>query len=112
MFRGLVSLAGTRIEDSLCFAHACEASSLIEELVCIVDLGDEVGVVVGLSVGLFCWRVCLKVAVRFFLVLSRFLVPSDDVVAIEELLEVAEVVAIVQLWWIASPCSNFASFER
>ena len=112
LFRGLVSLAVTRVEDSSCSARACKASSLIEELVCVVDLGDEVGVVVGLSVVLSCWRVCLKVAVRFFLVLSRFLAPSDDVVAIEELLEVAGVVAIVQLWWIASPCSNFASFER
>ena len=96
MFRGLVSLAGIRIEDSSCFAHACEASSLIKELVCVVDLGDEVGVVVGLSIGLACLRVCSKVETRFFLVVSRFLVVNVDVVAVEELVEEVEAVARVQ----------------
>ena len=85
---------------------------MIEKFVCVVDLGEAIGVVVGLDIGSACLRICLKVEVRFFLVLLRFLVTDDDVVAIEELLEVAEVVAIVQLWWIASLCSNFASFVR
>jgi len=54
LFRELVSLAVTRVEDSSYSACACKASSLIEELVCVVDLGDEVEVVVELSVVLSC----------------------------------------------------------
>ena len=90
-----VCSTGLEVDNFLYFANSFEARSLIERLVCVVGLGEAIGVVVGLDVGSACLRVCLKVEVRFFLVLSRFLVTDDDVVAVEELLEVAEVVVIV-----------------
>ena len=90
-----VCSTGLEVDNFSYFANSFEARSLIEKFVCVVDLGEAIGVVVGLDIGSACLRICLKVEVRFFLVLLRFLVTDDDVVAIEELLEVAKVVAIV-----------------